>query len=229
MNTIHHVSWLHQMPKFAATKSHKTRALADVSRAETTAKTTNPATKPLTALKGNLPFRRLIAAVDCTVLANGGWLIPKGSVIPAYTTLPPLSLVGDHCVFGEHCTLMDKCQVGNYCTFAGQSAFIGLPEFGHHCVFGQGCDFSAGAHFGAACVFAGQQCFAFDSHFGQGCVFATGSHINPDGLVLGEACVWPDKAQACLRAGLVQDAAKAAAESDSQVRADDGLGASYAH
>ena len=68
MNTIHHVSWLHQMPQFAATKAHKTRALADVSTAETTAKTTNPATKPLTALNGNLPFRRLIAAVDCTVL-----------------------------------------------------------------------------------------------------------------------------------------------------------------
>ena len=224
MNTILHASWPHLVQQLACTTSGTTPAIA----AEATPAATSFAAKPLTALKGNLPFRRLIAAVDCTVLPNGGWLIPKGSVIPSYTTLPPLSRVCDHCVFGEHCTLMDKCQVGNYCTFAGQSACIGLPEFGSHCVFGQGCDFSAGAHFGAACVFAGQQCFAFDSHFGQGCVFATGSHVNPDGLVLGEACVWPDKAQACQRGGLVHEVAKGATESEPQTKAYDGLGASYA-
>ena len=147
-------------------------------------------------LVSKMPYRRLIAAVDCTVLPNGGWQIPDGSVIPAYTQIPPLSVIGKDCVFGHHCAVLDCCTVGSDCVFGEACSFIGLPVFGDRCVFAGQCEFSAGARFGAACVFGPVPRFNFQTSFGPYCVFADGTDFDEFGLEFGHGCVGAPSSQA---------------------------------
>ena len=152
--------------------------------------------EPIGQLVSKMPYRRLIAAVDCIVLPNGGWQIPDGSVIPPYTQIPPLSVIGKDCVFGHHCAVLDCCTVGSDCVFGEACSFIGLPVFGDRCVFAGHCEFTAGARFGAACVFGPVPLFNFQTSFGPYCVFADGTDFGEFGLEFGHSCVGAPSSQA---------------------------------
>ena len=188
-------SWLEQQPRFTGEKKPLKGAMTDHAAHEPHSSHAKPIA-PIGQLISKMPYRRLIAAVDCTVLPNGGWQIPDGSVIPAYTQIPPLSVIGKDCVFGHHCAVLDCCTAGSDCVFGEACSFIGLPVFGDRCVFAGQCEFTAGARFGAACVFGPVPLFNFQTSFGPYCVFADGTDFGEFGLEFGHGCVGAPSSQA---------------------------------
>lgn len=196
-------SWLTQQPRFAGANkllkgsmaTHEANETHEEHQPQPQQSHAKPI-EPIGQLVSKMPYRRLIAAVDCTVLPNGGWQIPEGSVIPAYTQIPPLSVIGKDCVFGHHCAVLDCCTVGSDCVFGEACSFIGLPVFGDRCVFAGHCEFTAGARFGAACVFGPVPLFNFQTSFGPYCVFADGTDFGEFGLEFGHGCVGAPSSQA---------------------------------
>lgn len=188
-------SWLDQQARFAGANKLLKDSTATHEAHQAQQNHAKPIA-PIGQLVSKMPYRRLIAAVDCTVLPNGGWQIPDGSVIPAYTQIPPLSVIGKDCVFGHHCAVLDCCTVGSDCVFGEACSFIGLPVFGDRCVFAGQCEFSAGARFGAACVFGPVPRFNFQTSFGPYCVFADGTVFDEFGLEFGHGCVGAPSSQA---------------------------------
>ena len=196
-------SWLEQQPRFAGANkllkgsmaTHEANETHEEHQPQPQQSHVKPI-EPIGQLVSKMPYRRLIAAVDCTVLPNGGWQIPDGSVIPPYTQIPPLSVIGKDCVFGHHCAVLDCCTVGSDCVFGEACSFIGLPVFGDRCVFAGHCEFTAGARFGAACVFGPVPLFNFQTSFGPYCVFADGTDFDEFGLDFGHDCVGAPSSQA---------------------------------
>ena len=192
-------SWLEQQPRFAGANKLLKSCTATHEEHQPKPQPQQSQVLPtgqIGQLVSKMPYRRLIAAVDCTVLPNGGWQIPDGSVIPPYTQIPPLSVIGKDCVFGHHCAVLDCCTVGSDCVFGEACSFIGLPVFGDRCVFAGHCEFTAGARFGAACVFGPVPLFNFQTSFGPYCVFADGTDFDEFGLEFGHSCVGAPSSQA---------------------------------